>query len=99
LELARCVLDDLLDVQGSIDTFRSADTFIAAVQAFRGMLSGTRLLKEFYCPSGAMLLYDCITDSPAGTIRFAEYFGVSAGKISEIRLVFDATLLRQVLGR
>ncbi len=46
-----------------------------------------------------MLLYDCLTDSPAGTIRTAEYFGVSAGKISEIRLVFDATLLREVIGR
>lgn len=99
LELARFFLADQLDFQGSVNTFCSADTFIEALSAFHEKLKSTRLLKEFYSPGGAMLLYDCITDSPAGTIRIAEYFGVSDRKIFEIRLVFDPTLLRQVMGR
>ncbi len=99
LELARFFLADQLDFQGSIDTFTAADDFIEALGKFHRILRGIRLLKEFYSAGGAMLLYDCLTDSPAGTIRTAEYFGVSAGKISEIRLVFDATLLREVIGR
>jgi hypothetical protein len=61
------------------------------------MLKSVRLLKEFYSKDGAMLLYDCIMDF--GTIRTAEYFGVTEGKISEIRVVFDATELRKMIPR
>ena len=99
LELARFFLADELDFQGTIDTFRAADSFIDALGGFQRMLKGITLLREFYSAGGAMLLYDCITDSPAGTIRSAEYFAVSGGKIIEIKLVFDATLLREVIGR
>jgi hypothetical protein len=41
-----------------------------------------------------MRLYDCIMHF--GTIRTAEHLGVTDGKISEIRVVFDATELRKV---
>jgi hypothetical protein len=34
-----------------------------------------------------------------GTIRSVQYFGVSTGKICEIKLVFDATHLRQIMAR
>ena len=95
-ELARFFLADELDFQGSMDTFHGADSFVDALGEFQRRLKSIRLLKEFYSAGGGMLLYDCITDSPAGTIRTAEYCGVAAGKIFEIRLVFDATLLRQV---
>jgi hypothetical protein len=48
--------------------------------------------------SGAALLYDCDTISPAGVIRTAEFFTVKDGKIKSIRLVFDATELRKLMG-
>ncbi len=99
IEIARFFLADRLHFQGSIDTFHTADAFVVALGTFHRMLKSTCLLKEFYSAGGAMLLYDCVTDSPAGAIRTAEYFGVSGGKIFEIKLVFDATLLRQVMGR
>jgi hypothetical protein len=44
-----------------------------------------------------MRLYDCIMDF--GTIRTAEYLGVTDGKISEIRVVFDATELPKMIPR
>ena len=44
-----------------------------------------------------MRLYDCIIDF--GTIRTAEYLGVTDGKISEIRVVFDATELPKMIPR
>jgi hypothetical protein len=43
------------------------------------------------------LLYDCVTNSPAGTIRTAEFFWLRDGQIATIRLVFDATVLRQAM--
>ena len=94
---ARSYLADGLDFQGPIDTFSSADDFIATLTGFAQMLTRVDLLQEFYADDGAALLYDCVTSTPAGTIRTAEFFGLRDGKIASIRLVFDATALRQVM--
>jgi ketosteroid isomerase-like protein len=94
---ARSCLADDLDFQGSIDTFSSADEFIATLTGFAQMLARVDLLQEFYTDDAAALLYDCVTNSPAGTIRTAEFFALRDGKIANIRLMFDATALRQVM--
>ena len=91
-----CLVDDL-DFQGPIDVFSSADEFIATLSGFAAMLSRVDLLQEFYGDEAAALLYDCVTESSAGTIRTAEFFWLRDGKIATIRLVFDATALRQVM--
>jgi len=98
LEAARVFLADDLDFQGSIDTFRRADDFIAALAMFQKMLRGINLIQSFFSESGAALLYDCDTKSPAGVIRTAEFFTVIDGKINSIRLIFDATELRKLMG-
>jgi SnoaL-like domain len=98
MDTARSCLADGLDFQGPIDTFSSADSFIATLTGFAQMLTRVDLLQEFYTDDSAALLYDCVTNSPAGTIRTAEFFGLRDGKIASIRLVFDATALRQVMG-
>jgi hypothetical protein len=98
VQSARAFLADDLDFQGSIDTFRRADDFIAALTMFQKMLRGITLIQSFFSESGAALLYDCDTMSPAGVIRTAEFFTVTDGKIKSIRLVFDATELRKLMG-
>jgi SnoaL-like domain len=97
MDTARSYLADDLDFQGPIDTFSSADDFIATLTGFAQMLTRVDLLHEFYADDSAALLYDCVTNSPAGTIRTAEFFGLRDGKIASIRLVFDASALRQVM--
>lgn len=92
----RCLADDL-DFKGSIDTFHKADDFVGALQRFHSMLRGVKLLKSFFDQDSAALLYDCDTVSPAGVIRTAEFFSVTNGQISEIRLVFDASELRKLM--
>jgi hypothetical protein len=94
---ARVYLADDLDFQGSIDTFEKADDFIGALAMFQKMISRVTLIEDFYSDSGAALLYDCDTMSPAGVIRTAEFFTVAGGKIKSIRLVFDATDLRKLM--
>jgi len=94
---ARACLTDDLDFRGSMDAFSTADDFLAALSQFRQMLRGVTVLKSFYDDEGAALLYDCDTASPAGVIRTGEFFTVTGGKISAIRLVFDATALRQAM--
>jgi hypothetical protein len=92
---ARSFLADDLDFKGSIDTFSKADDFIAALKQFSQMLKNVTILRSFYDIDGAALLYECDTASPVGVIRTAEFFSVSGNRISEIRLVFDATELRR----
>lgn len=98
LEAARAYLADDLDFIGSIDTFSRADDFVAALGMFQQMLQGATLIQSFFSENGAALLYDCDTMSPAGVIRTAEFFTVSGGKITSIRLVFDASELRKLMG-
>jgi len=98
METARAYLADDLDFQGSIDTFRRADDFIATLTMFQKMLRKIDLIQSFFSESGAALLYDCDTMSPAGVIRTAEFFTITDGKIKSIRLVFDATGLRKLMG-
>jgi ketosteroid isomerase-like protein len=99
MKQARSYLADDLDFQGPIDTFGSADEFIPGLAGFAGMLTRAELLQEFFAADEAALLYDCVTASPAGTIRTAEFFRLRDGKIAHIRLVFDATELRKLMGR
>lgn len=98
MKTARGYLSDDLDFQGSIDTFQKADDFIAALTMFHKMLRGVSLIKSYYSKDGAALLYDCDTISPAGVIRTAEFFTIFDGMITSIRLVFDATELRKLMG-
>ena len=97
MDSARSCLADDLDFQGPIDTYSSADEFIGTLTGFAQMLTRVDLLQEFYRDDAAALLYDCVTNSPAGTVRTAEFFGLRDGKIDTIRLGFDATALRQVM--
>lgn len=96
---ARTCLTDELDFHGSIDTFSTADEFIAALRQFQGMLRKVTTLKGFFDQNGAALLYDCDTPTPAGVIRTAEFFSIRGDKISEIRLVFDASELRKMMAK
>ena len=98
MQTARLYLTDDLDFQGSIDAFRKADDFVIALTMFQTMLRGVNLIQSFFSESGAALLYDCDTMSPAGVLRTAEFFTVKGGKITSIRLVFDATELRKLMG-
>jgi hypothetical protein len=97
LEAARGFLADQLDFQGSIDTFQRADDFVATLRGFVTILRGVTVLQSYFTDDGAAMLYDCDTKTPAGVIRTAEFFKVSGGKIIEIRLVFDATVLRPMM--
>jgi hypothetical protein len=98
MKAAQGYLKDDLDFQGSIETFDRADDFIASLTMFQKMLQKVNLIQSFFSESGAALLYDCDTLSPAGMIRTAEFFTVANGKIKSIRLVFDATELRKLMG-
>lgn len=98
LQRARSYLADDLRFEGSIFSFSNADDLIAALKGFPDMLERIDVRRRFFDDGGGALIYDCVTTGPVGVIRHAEFFEVEDGKITEIRLVFDATELRKFLG-
>ena len=99
LETARSYLADDLSFRGSIESFNDADSLIRAISVFLRILKSVNMISSFYDQNEAVLMYDCVTDSPAGTIRTVEYFNVNDGKISEIKLIFDASELRKLMDK
>ena len=78
-------------------TFRSP--FIASdsptghldgIDGLLGIVTGVDLISELYGDDEATLIYDVHTASPAGTQHTAEHFRLHEGRITSIRLLFDA---------
>lgn len=97
LETARSYLADDLEFRGSIDNFNDADSLISALSVFLHILKSVDMQTTFYHEDEAIQMYDCVTDSPAGTIRTVEYFKLADGKITEIKVIFDASELRKLM--
>jgi hypothetical protein len=55
--------------------------------------------RQIHGEEEAMLLYDVHTNTPAGTLRTAEYFRLTGTKIASTILVFDATEWKAMLAR
>ena len=82
---------------GDCFTFRSP--FIASdsptghldgIDGLLGIVTGVDLISELYGDDEATLIYDVHTASPAGTQHTAEHFRLHEGRITSIRLLFDA---------
>ena len=94
---ARSLLADDLSFEGSVERFQTGDDFSRSLKDFVAMLTEVRLIAELYSTEDAILLFDCVTPTPAGTIRKAEYFKVKDGKIQSIKAVCDTTELRKMM--
>ena len=98
LSLARTYLADNLHFRGSLETYDSAEAFMAALGRFQSMLKDAVMVKCFFGEDGGALLYDCYTSTPIGVMRTAEFFTIRNGKITDICLVFDASEFRKMVG-
>jgi ketosteroid isomerase-like protein len=87
---ARAHLAEDLDFAGPIDTFDNADDYIQAITGLSHIVSGTTTRHVFVDGDDVAVFYDMHTTTPAGTAPIAEWFHVRDGKISAIRVYFDA---------
>jgi ketosteroid isomerase-like protein len=96
---ARGVLVENLDFEGPIAGKRQgAAGFVGGLKRFvEGLRSPIRILQEIETSHQAAVLYDA--DLPEGTMRFAEFFQVSEGRIQSIKLIYDAAQYRALGGR
>jgi hypothetical protein len=84
----RSILVPDLDFDGPIaGHVRGADRFTRGVAGFIETQHGIRFLQQVVTQDEAAVLYDA--GLPGGTLRFAEFFRFDAGKIAEIRLLYD----------
>jgi hypothetical protein len=75
----------------------SPEGHLGTLDAFLQIVTGVDMISELYGDDEATLVYDVHTATPVGTQRTAEHFRLTDGRISEIKLIFDATLWRQLL--
>jgi hypothetical protein len=86
--LATLLHPDLAFV-GPFVTLHSADEYVAAYRRLALVLEGTVLRKTFVDGDELCLIYDFVTDTPAGAIPFVEWIRVEDGRIRSIQLTFD----------
>jgi ketosteroid isomerase-like protein len=72
------------------------DAFLPGLTRFVQSVRSFSLIQELQGEGEAAVLYDCDLTLPAGKHRFAEFFRVRDGKITELRLLYDATEYRKL---
>jgi hypothetical protein len=95
---ARRYLHDNLSFHGPIDTFDKPEPYLEALKKLHAMVQRVDMKKFFVDGSDVCMLYDLVTNTPAGTSFVAEWHHVKGEKIASIRVVFDARPFAAMFG-
>ncbi len=87
---ARKLLHDNLSFHGPIDTFDKPEPYLESLRKLSPIIQRIDVKKMFADGDDICLLYDMVTNTPAGTAFVAEWYQVKGDRISAIRVVFDA---------
>ncbi|MGH9073581.1 MAG: nuclear transport factor 2 family protein [Acidimicrobiales bacterium] len=94
----RAILAPELAFEGPIAGHRvGAEVFIKGVAGFAETMKNLTMLHQLQAGNEAAALYDA--EMPGGSVRFAEFFQVSDGKIQSLRLLYDTSEYRARGGR
>ena len=88
--VARKYLADDLSFQGPIETFSAPEPYLESLKRLHHIIERVNVKRMFADGEDVCLLYDMVTNTPAGTAFIAEWHQVKGGKIRAIRVVFDA---------
>jgi ketosteroid isomerase-like protein len=89
-ETVRGLLHDDLSFRGPFDTFEKADDFVEAIRGLAPIVRDVELKKVFVDGDDVCLLFDMVTNTPAGTQPIAEWHRVRGDRLATIRAYFDA---------
>jgi ketosteroid isomerase-like protein len=87
---ARKLLHDDLSFEGPIDTFDTADDYIGALKNLSAIVKAAETQKVFEDGNDVCVIYNLVTNTPAGTSPTVDWYHFRSGKISSIRVYFDA---------
>src|SRR6266511_1257448 len=96
---ARQLLHDDLAFQGPIDSFNKADDYIEATKRLANIIQSVDVKKVFADGDDVCVLYDMVTNTPAGTAFIVEWYQVRGDKIAALRAVFDACPFAAMFGQ
>jgi len=95
---ARKFMQDNMTFQGPFDTFSTADQYLEASRRLATIIQRIDVKKVFIDGDDACVLYDMVTNTPAGTAFIAEWYHVTGGKIAALRAVFDGRPFAAMFG-
>jgi len=87
---ARKLVHDNLSFQGPLDTFHSPEPYFEALKKLHPIIQRIDMKKIFADGNDLCVLYEMVTNTPAGTAFVCEWYQVKGEKIAEVRTVFDA---------
>ena len=96
---ARKLLHDNLSFRGPIDAFDKPEPYLEALNKLQPIVQRIDVKKMFVDGNDVCMLYDMVTNSPAGTAFVAEWMHVKGDKIASIRTVFDARPFAAMFGK
>ena len=89
-DTARSLLHDDVSFQGPIDSFNDADAYLGSLRGLSQIVKSANEQKVFVDGNDVCVIYDLVTNTPAGTAPTAEWYHLRNGKISAVRVFFDA---------
>jgi limonene-1,2-epoxide hydrolase len=95
---ARKLMHDDMAFQGPLDTFTTADQFLTVRKELAAIIQRIDVKKTFVDGDDVCVLYEMVTNTPAGTAFIAEWYKVKEGKIAATRAVFDARPFAAMFG-
>jgi len=96
--VARKYLHENLSFRGPIDAFDKSEPYLQALEKLHKMVERVDIKKMFVDGNDVCLLYDLVTNTPAGTSFVCEWMQVKDEKIASIRVVFDARPFAAMFG-
>ena len=87
---ARGFLRDDLKFKGPIAEYDKPEPYIEDLKNLHHIVTDVQMKKVFADGNDVCLLYDMVTNTPAGTAFICEWYRVEGAKIASIRVVFDA---------
>lgn len=83
------LLDAEMEFRGPYVTLHGAAQYIGALQRIAGVRVRHELRKAFVDGDDVCVIYDFVTDTPAGAVPFVEWLTFEGERIRSIRLFFD----------
>jgi hypothetical protein len=92
------VLHPNMTFVGPIDTFGNAADYLASIQRLEAIVTRINRRKVVAEGNDVCVVYDLVTNTPAGTSRVAQWFHVEGNQITAIEAFFDARPFAAMFG-
>jgi SnoaL-like protein len=90
-DTARSLIDEEITFAGPFGTAQGADAYLEGLRRFRDRgVETAEVQRAFQDGDEACLIYNLVTNTPAGTIPSAGWYQLRDGRIVSVRAFFDA---------